>query len=89
MFAGIKSAYQPEHLVGRLVVVVANLAPRKMQFGVSEGMVVAAGPGGAESFCSAPTAAPCRASACIDDGPANCPFAANRVCFAQSFNPVE
>ncbi len=42
VFAGIKSAYQPEQLVGRLTVVVANLAPRKMKFGVSEGMVLAA-----------------------------------------------
>ena len=42
VFAGIKSAYAPEALVGRLVVMVANLAPRKMRFGVSEGMVLAA-----------------------------------------------
>jgi methionyl-tRNA synthetase len=54
VFAGIKSAYPPEQLVGRLVVVVANLAPRKMQFGVSEGMVVAAGPGGADIFLLSP-----------------------------------
>jgi methionyl-tRNA synthetase len=46
VFAGIKSAYDPEELVGRLVVMVANLAPRKMKFGVSEGMILAAGPGG-------------------------------------------
>ena len=46
VFAGIKAAYGAEQLVGRLVVVVANLAPRKMRFGVSEGMVLAAGPGG-------------------------------------------
>jgi methionyl-tRNA synthetase len=48
VFAGIKSAYQPEQLEGRLTVMVANLAPRKMKFGVSEGMVLAAsgeGPG--------------------------------------------
>jgi methionyl-tRNA synthetase len=50
IFAGIKAAYTPESLVGRLVVVVANLAPRKMKFGTSEGMVVAAGPGGAEVY---------------------------------------
>jgi methionyl-tRNA synthetase len=50
VFAGIKEAYDPEQLVGRLVVMVANLAPRKMRFGVSEGMVTAAGPGGAEVF---------------------------------------
>jgi methionyl-tRNA synthetase len=48
VFAGIKSAYAPEALVGRLTVMVANLAPRKMRFGVSEGMVLAAGPGGDE-----------------------------------------
>lgn len=46
IFAGIKSAYAPEDLEGKLTVVVANLAPRKMRFGVSEGMVLAAGPGG-------------------------------------------
>jgi methionyl-tRNA synthetase len=46
VFAGIKSAYAPESLEGRLTVMVANLAPRKMRFGVSEGMVLAAGPGG-------------------------------------------
>ena len=46
IFAGIKSAYQPEALEGKLTVVVANLAPRKMRFGVSEGMVLACGPGG-------------------------------------------
>ena len=42
VFAGIKSAYAPEDLVGRLTVMVANLAPRKMKFGVSEGMILAA-----------------------------------------------
>ena len=42
VFAGIKSAYKPEDLVGRLTVMVANLAPRKMKFGMSEGMVLAA-----------------------------------------------
>jgi methionyl-tRNA synthetase len=42
VFAGIKSAYEPESLVGRLTVMVANLAPRKMKFGMSEGMVLAA-----------------------------------------------
>lgn len=50
VFAGIKAAYQPEELVGRLVVMVANLKPRKMRFGLSEGMVTAAGPGGSEVF---------------------------------------
>jgi methionyl-tRNA synthetase len=50
VFAGIKAAYEPEELVGRLVVMVANLKPRKMRFGLSEGMVTAAGPGGADVF---------------------------------------
>ena len=50
VFAGIKSAYDPAKLIGRQVVIVANLAPRKMRFGVSEGMVLAAGPGGADIF---------------------------------------
>ncbi|WP_018862779.1 MULTISPECIES: methionine--tRNA ligase [unclassified Thioalkalivibrio] len=50
VFAGIKSAYSPEDLVGRHTVMVANLAPRKMRFGVSEGMVLAAGPGGSELY---------------------------------------
>ncbi len=45
IFAGIKSAYQPDQLVGRQVVIVANLAPRKMRFGVSEGMVIVASDG--------------------------------------------
>ena len=50
VFAGIKAAYQPEDLVGRLVVCVANLKPRKMRFGTSEGMVCASGPGGSDVF---------------------------------------
>jgi methionyl-tRNA synthetase len=50
VFAGIKEAYKPADLVGRLVVCVANLAPRQMKFGLSEGMVAAAGPGGANVF---------------------------------------
>ena len=50
VFAGIKAAYQPEQLVGRLVVMVANLQPRQMRFGLSEGMVTAAGPGKADVF---------------------------------------
>lgn len=54
VFAGIKSAYQPEDLVGRLTVMVANLAPRKMKFGLSEGMVLAAGPGGSDIFILSP-----------------------------------
>ena len=48
VFSGIKSAYQPEQLIGRLTVMIANLQARKMRFGISEGMVLAAGPGGAE-----------------------------------------
>ena len=54
VFAGSKSAYQPEELVGRLGVMVANLAPRKMKFGVSEGMIVASGPGGKDIFLLSP-----------------------------------
>jgi len=54
VFAGIKAAYDPAALVGRLVVMVANLAPRKMKFGVSEGMVVASGPGGKEVYLLSP-----------------------------------
>jgi methionyl-tRNA synthetase len=50
VFAGIKSAYQPEDLEGKLTVMVANLAARKMRFGLSEGMVLAAGPGGKDLF---------------------------------------
>lgn len=56
VFAGIKSAYAPEELVGRLTVMVANLAPRKMKFGMSEGMVLAAGPGGKDIFLLSPDA---------------------------------
>ncbi|MEQ6342193.1 MAG: methionine--tRNA ligase [Gammaproteobacteria bacterium] len=54
VFAGIKSAYAPEDLVGKLTVMAANLAPRKMKFGVSEGMVLAAGPGGKDIFLLSP-----------------------------------
>ena len=54
VFAGIKSAYEPQDLVGKLTVMVANLAPRKMRFGVSEGMVLAAGPGGDEIYILEP-----------------------------------
>ena len=50
VLAGIKSAYAPQDIEGKLTVVVANLAPRKMRFGTSEGMVLAAGPGGKEIF---------------------------------------
>ena len=54
IFAGIKSAYEPAALVGKLVVIVANLKPRKMKFGMSEGMVIAAGPGGSDVFVLSP-----------------------------------
>jgi methionyl-tRNA synthetase len=54
VFAGIKSAYRPEDLEGRLTVMVANLKPRKMKFGMSEGMVLAAGPGGKDIFILSP-----------------------------------
>ncbi|WP_444908717.1 methionine--tRNA ligase [Microbulbifer sp. TRSA005] len=54
VFAGIKSAYAPEELVGKHTVMVANLAPRKMRFGVSEGMVLAAGPGGKDLWILEP-----------------------------------
>ena len=56
VFAGIRSAYDPSDLEGRLTVMVANLAPRKMRFGVSEGMVLAAGPGGKDIFILSPDA---------------------------------
>jgi methionyl-tRNA synthetase len=55
VFAGIKSAYpEPEQLIGKHTVMVANLAPRKMRFGVSEGMVLAAGPGGEDIYLLSP-----------------------------------
>jgi methionyl-tRNA synthetase len=54
IFAGIRAAYDPETLVGRLIVVVANLQPRKMRFGTSEGMMLAAGPGGKDIFVLSP-----------------------------------
>ncbi|TDR06685.1 methionine--tRNA ligase [Marinomonas communis] len=54
VFSGIKSAYKPEDLEGKLTVMVANLAPRKMKFGLSEGMVLAAGPGGEEIYLLEP-----------------------------------
>ena len=56
VFAGIKSAYAPEDLEGKLTVMVANLAARKMRFGVSEGMVLAAGPGGKDLYILEPHA---------------------------------
>ncbi len=54
LFAGIKAAYEPATLEGRLTVIVANLAPRKMRFGVSEGMILAAGSGKGEIFILSP-----------------------------------
>ena len=54
VFAGIKAAYDPKDLEGRLTVMVANLAPRKMRFGVSEGMVLAAGPGEEDIYLLSP-----------------------------------
>ena len=54
IFAGIKSAYAPEDLEGKLTLVIANLAPRKMRFGCSEGMVLAAGPGDKDIWILSP-----------------------------------
>ncbi|MCF0234427.1 MAG: methionine--tRNA ligase, partial [Thermoguttaceae bacterium] len=55
VFAGIKAAYpDAENLVGKLVIFVANLQPRQMKFGLSEGMVVASGPGGPDVFLTFP-----------------------------------
>ncbi len=56
VFAGIKSAYTPAQLEGKLTVVVSNLKPRQMRFGMSEGMVLAAGPGGKDIFLLSPDA---------------------------------
>lgn len=54
VLAGIAKAYKPEQLVGRLVVFFANLKPRKMKFGTSEGMILACGPGGSDVFLLSP-----------------------------------
>ena len=54
VFAGIKAAYSPEDLEGKLTVMIANLKPRKMRFGMSEGMVLAAGPGGSDIYLLEP-----------------------------------
>ncbi len=54
VIAGIKSGYKPEDLLNRLTVIAANLEPRKMKFGVSEGMILAAGPGGKDIFILSP-----------------------------------
>ncbi len=56
VFAGIKAAYKPEDLIGRLVICVANLKPRQMKFGLSQGMVCASGSGGKEVFLLSPDA---------------------------------
>jgi len=50
VFSGIKSAYTPDELIGKRTVLVANLKPRTMKFGISQGMVLAAGPGGKDIF---------------------------------------
>jgi methionyl-tRNA synthetase len=50
VLAGIRQAYEPDQLVGRLMIVAANLAPRKMKFGLSEGMILAAGAGGKDVY---------------------------------------
>ena len=54
IFAGVRAAYAPEALTGRLIIVVANLEPRKMRFGISAGMMLAAGPGGKDIFILSP-----------------------------------
>jgi methionyl-tRNA synthetase len=54
VLSGIKTAYKPEDLAGKLTVVVANLKPRKMKFGLSEGMILAAGPGGEDIWLIEP-----------------------------------
>ena len=54
VFAGIKAAYEPEQLIGKLTVIVANLKARKMKFGNSEGMILAAGPGGRDIYLLEP-----------------------------------
>lgn len=54
VFTGIKAAYKAQDLVGRQTVMIANLAPRKMKFGVSEGMILAAGPGGSDIYLLEP-----------------------------------
>jgi methionyl-tRNA synthetase len=54
IYAGLRQAYDPATLVGRMTIIVANLEPRKMRFGVSEGMVLAAGPGARELFILSP-----------------------------------
>ena len=68
VLAGIKGVYKPEDLVGRLVICAANLAPRKMKFGTSEGMIVAAGGGGGEIYLLAPDPARNRDNGCISCG---------------------
>ena len=67
VFSGIKAAYQAEDLVGRQTVMIANLAPRKMKFGVSEGMVLAAGPGGSEIYLLEPDQGPERVNGFVKE----------------------
>ncbi|MFT7041598.1 MAG: methionyl-tRNA synthetase [Candidatus Azotimanducaceae bacterium] len=59
VFSGIKSVYDPKDLIGKHTVLVANLKPRKMKFGLSEGMVLAAGPGGKDIYLVEPHAGAC------------------------------
>ena len=54
VFAGIKAAYKPEELIGKMTIMIANLKPRKMRFGISEGMILAAGPGGKDIWLLEP-----------------------------------
>ena len=54
VFSGIKLAYKPEELIGRNVVIVANLAHRKMSFGISESMILATGLGGSDIYLLTP-----------------------------------
>ena len=66
VFAGIKGVYKPEDLLGKLVICCANLAPRKMRFGVSEGMVLAAGAGGRRFSCCGRTRGRSPANGCTE-----------------------
>ena len=58
VFAGIKAAYKLEELIDKYVVLVNNLKPRQMKFGLSEGMILAAGPGGEDIFMVGPHSGP-------------------------------
>ena len=79
LFAGIRAAYDPQTLVGRLIVVVANLEPRKMRFGTSEGMMLAAGPGGKDIFVLSPDSGRHPACASNDMSNAAAPDLAARI----------